>query len=77
MSESLEIGISGILSRSRKRMICKARALIAYYSIYELGHKGADVSRALKISAPSVSKCIERGKDLVDTDPEVYQKLIN
>jgi putative transposase len=24
-----------------------------------------------------LSKCLERGKELVDTDPKVYQKLIN
>ena len=77
VAEFLEIGKNDIRSRSRKTVICRARALIAYYSIYELGYKGAEVGRALKISAPSVSKCIERGKNLVDTDPEVYQKLIN
>ena len=55
----------------------KARALIAYYSIYEMGYKGAEVGRALRIAGPSVSQCIERGKILVDTEPEMYQKLIN
>ena len=34
-------------------------------------------SRALKISAASVSKSLDRGKKLVDADPKVYQKLIN
>ena len=65
------------LSRSRKRIIGKARALIAYYSIYEMGYKGAEVGRALRIAGPSVSQCIERGKILVGTEPEMYQKLIN
>ena len=77
VSDFLGIEKSEVFSRSRKRIIGKARALIAYYSIYEMGYKGAEVGRALKIAGPSVSQCIERGKILVDTEPEMYQKLIN
>ena len=77
VSDFLGIEKSEVFSRSRKRIIGKARALIAYYSIYEMGYKGAEVGRALKIAGPSVSQCIERGKILVDTEPEIYQKLIN
>jgi len=77
VSDFLGIEKSEVFSRSRKRIIGKARALIAYYSIYEMGYKGAEVGRALRIAGPSVSQCIERGKILVDTEPEMYQKLIN
>ncbi len=77
VSDFLRIEKSEVFSRSRKRIIGKARALIAYYSIYEMGYKGAEVGRALRIAGPSVSQCIERGKILVDTEPEMYQKLIN
>jgi len=77
VSDFLRIEKSEVFSRSRKRIIGKARALIAYYSICEMGYKGAEVGRALRIAGPSVSQCIERGKILVDTEPEMYQKLIN
>jgi len=77
VSDFLGIEKSEVFSRSRKRIIGKARALIAYYSIYEMGYKGAEVGRALRIAGPSVSQCIERGKILVDTEPGMYQKLIN
>ena len=77
VSDFLRIEKSKIFSRSRKRIIGKARALIAYYAIYEMGYKGAEVGRALRIAGSSVSQCIERGKNLVDTEPEMYQKLIN
>ena len=50
---------------------------VSLYSIYEMGYKGAEVGRALRIAGPSVSQCIVRGKILVDTEPEMYQKLIN
>jgi len=75
VSDFLRIEKSKIFSRSRKRIIGKARALIAYYAIYEMGYKGAEVGRALRIAGSSVSQCIERGKNLVDTEPEMYQKL--
>jgi len=77
VSDFLGIEKSEVFSRSRKRIIGKARALIAYYSIHEMGYKGAEVGRALRIAGPSVSQCIERGKILVDTEPKMYQKLIN
>ncbi len=77
VSDFLGIEKSEVFSRSRKRIIGKARALIAYYSICEMGYKGAEVGRALRIAGPSVSQCIERGKILVDTEPKMYQKLIN
>ena len=77
VSDFLGIEKREVFSRSRKRIIGKARALIAYYSIHEMGYKGAEVGRALRIAGPSVSQCIERGKILVDTEPKMYQKLIN
>jgi putative transposase len=77
VSEFLGIEKGHVLSRSRKRIIAKARALIAYYSVHKMGYKSVEVSRVLMITGPSVSKCIERGKNLVDTAPEMYQKLIN
>ena len=48
VSDFLGIEKSEVFSRSRKRIIGKARALIAYYSIYEMGYKGAEVGRALR-----------------------------
>jgi hypothetical protein len=43
-----------------------------------MGYKGAaEVGRTLRIAGTSVSQCIERGKILVNTEPEMYQKLIN
>ena len=77
VSDFLGIEKSEVFSRSRKRIIGKARALIEYYSIYEMGYKGAEVGRALRIAGPSVRQCIERGKILVDTELGMYQKLIN
>ena len=33
----------------------------------------AEVGRALRIACPSVSHCIERGKILLDAEPEMYK----
>jgi len=46
VSDFLGIEKSEVFSRSRKKIVGKARALIAYYSIYEMGYKGAEVGRA-------------------------------
>ena len=77
VSDFLGIEESEVLSKTRRRIIGKARALIAYFSICEMGYKGTEVGRALRIKGPSVSQCIERGKVLVGNEPEMVQKLIN
>jgi hypothetical protein len=38
---------------------------------------GAKYAKKDPSTEPSVSKCIEKGKHLVDAKPEVYQRLIN
>ena len=77
VSDFLGIEESEVLSKTRRRNIGKAKALIAYFSICEMGYKGTEVGRALRIKGPSVSQYIERGKVLVGNEPEMIQKLIN
>ena len=77
VSDFVGIEESEVFSKSRRRIIGKARALIAYFSILEMGYKGTEVGSALRIKGPSVSQCIERGKVLVGNEPEICQKLIN
>lgn len=65
-----------ILSNSRRREIGRARAIISYLAIRELMYPATDVAKVLNISAPSVSRCIERGKALLGKDASA-SKLIN
>ena len=55
----MEIKPEETLSSSRKRLISKARALISYLAICEMGYSGIEVSRNLDIKGASVSECVE------------------
>ena len=63
------------MSSSRKRLIGKARAIIAYQAIHEMGYKGTEVSKVLRRGS-SVSQCVER-KKILDNRPDLRHKLIN
>ena len=63
----MDIEKDEVLSSSRKRLIGKARAIIAYQAIREMGYKGAEVSKVLSIRGSSVSQCVERGKKFLTT----------
>ena len=66
-----------ILSSSRKRLISKARALISYLAICEMGYSGTEVSRNLDIKGASVSECVERGKKILENESDIRQNLIS
>jgi len=53
----------------------KSTSVLSYF--VEMGYKGTEVGRALRIAGPRVSQCIVRGKILLHTEPEMYQKPIN
>lgn len=72
-----DVAEDDILSNSRKREIGRGRAIIPYIAIRELKYPATDVAKILKISAPSVSQCIQRGKVLLGEDVRAVDKLIN
>ena len=77
VSKHMDIEKDELLSSSRKRLIGEARAIIAYQAIHEMGYKGTEVSKVLGIRGSSVSQCVERGKKIVGSRPNLRYKLIN
>ena len=70
ISNVLDIGINDIISRSRVRAISDARALIAYLGYEELKINGSQIAQYLKISRPSVSEAIIKGKQMCLKNPD-------
>lgn len=67
---------ASIISSSRKREISEARGIICYLAAIELRYSGAKIATALKLSEKSVSRCIERGKKMLDNDKQMYKYLL-
>ena len=57
----LEIRVKDLMSKSRKRCLSQARGVVCYLAVDELGYRGDDVARSLRISGRGVSDCRERG----------------
>ena len=66
---------SDLISPSRRRHLSKARAVVCYLAVHELGYSGVQVGRELKISGKGVSMCVERGKKILD-NPEVIGEYL-
>ena len=65
VAKGLNINEGDLLSSKRQSRISDARAIICYLAVMELDFKGIHVGKALKISGQSVSRCIDRGRNLL------------
>ena len=62
-----------LISSKRTEKISNTRAIISYLAGMELNNSGKDIAKYLHLSEKSVSRCIERGKKIIDND----QKLLD
>jgi hypothetical protein len=71
VTHDIGIDIKELLSSKRKQEISNARAIISYLAAIELGYSGVKIAAALKLSEKSVSRCIDRGKRILDNDKQM------
>ena len=71
VSKDRNIDLKALISSKRKKDISNTRAIISYLAAIELRHSGAKIASELRLSEKSVSRCIERGKKLVDNDKKL------
>ena len=71
----LEIRVKDLMSKSRKRCLSQARGVVCYLAVDELGYRGDDVARSLRISGRGVSDCRERGREILDK-PEIIGEYL-
>ncbi len=75
VSKDREIATKDLISSKRKKDISNTRAIISYLAAIELRYSGAKIASELRLSEKSVSRCIERGKKLVDNDKKLLEYL--
>ena len=64
-----------LISFKRDKRLSNARAIISYLAAIELGYTGVKIADTLRLSGKSVSRCIERGKKIVDNDRRILDYL--
>jgi len=75
VSKNRKIDTKDLISSKRKQEISNTRAIISYLAAIELSCSGAKIASALGLSEKSVSRCIERGKKLLDNDKKLLEYL--
>ena len=75
VSKDRNIDLKDLISSKRKKDISNTRAIISYLAAIELRHSGAKIASELRLSEKSVSRCIERGKKLVDNDKKLLEYM--
>ena len=75
VSKDRNIDLKDLISSKRKKDISNTRAIISYLAAIELRHSGAKIASELRLSEKSISRCIERGKKLLDNDKELLEYL--
>ncbi|MGD8345434.1 MAG: helix-turn-helix domain-containing protein, partial [Desulfobacterales bacterium] len=53
-----------VLTKGKKRIRVKARGVLCFWAVNELGMTGAEVARRLKISKSGVSRAVARGEEI-------------
>ena len=77
VSADMEIELKELMSPSRRTKISMARAIVSYWAVREMGYPGIEIGRILNLSGPGVTKCVVRGKKILDNNEKLKYKLIN
>jgi hypothetical protein len=72
-----KIDPENLKSASKERPVTEARRALCYIAVRKLGYKCAEVSRAMGISAVTVSKAVSLGRELPEVDKIHKQMLDN
>jgi len=76
-SETLKVDQGDVRSGNRKSQVSKARSVISYVAVREMGYSGVEVGRVLSLSGAGVTKCIEKGKAILSSNEGLTEKLIS
>ena len=77
VSETLKVDRGDLCSGDRRSLVSKARSVISYVAVRELGYSGVEVGQVLNLSGAGVTKCIERGKTIISSNEALTEKLIS
>jgi REP element-mobilizing transposase RayT len=65
VAQVFELKPQEVLKKVKERLHVKARSVLCYWAVSELGMTGAEVARRLKISKSGVSRAVVRGEKTV------------
>ena len=76
VSETLKVDRGDLCSGDRRSLVSKARSVISYMAVREMGYSGVEVGRILNLSGPGMTRGIEKGKKIICNHEDLRNKLI-
>lgn len=71
----LKVEPDDLFSGRRKGEVSRARALVSYLAVHEMGYHFAEVGEALRVHPVTVARCLERGKEVFSRHGDVLEGL--
>jgi len=62
VASQLDLKMESILSSNRRREVSKARAIVSFLAVNDIGYSATDVARVLSIDRVSAGQCVDRGE---------------
>ena len=77
ISEIFKVDKGDLCSGNLKNLVSKARSVISYVAVREMGYSGVEVGQLLNLSGAGVTKCVEKGKTIISSNEGLTKKLIS
>jgi REP element-mobilizing transposase RayT len=76
-AELLSVDSESLIGPSKVRSVVKARTLLCYWAVNELGMSMTDIAGRLKIAVPTVSVAEKKGAQIAKSEGLVLAELLN
>ena len=73
----LSVDRGSLIGPSKERAVVKARALLCYWAVHELGMSMTNVADRLKIAVPTASVAAKKGGQIVKAEGLVLAEMLN
>ena len=77
VAQAFDLSPESLGLRKRSRPVVKARSVLCYFAVREMGISGEKVGRKLNISRAGVSYAADRGEALLAEDPKLRERIVN
>lgn len=76
-ADLLSVDCESLIGSSKERIVVKARAVLCFWAVYELGISMTGVADYLKISVPTVSVAAKKGRKIVRGEGLDLAEILN
>ncbi|WP_076750539.1 helix-turn-helix domain-containing protein [Desulfatitalea tepidiphila] len=77
VSKVVPISLEELVGPSKARRVVKARAIICYWAVRELGMSMTEIGEKLKIAVSTVSAAVNKGQSIAKEEGLVLSELLN